>query len=226
MRVAKPRRTATVVIPEPRSRRDTRSEDDDRLRSMRDSAVRERRRAMLTQPHIAPLTFYAAKLRQRGSIEVPEFDPLDGGVNAKVLFLFEKPGPMTADAGGSGFISRNNDDPTAEATFKFMEQAGIPRELTITWNVIPWWNGTRKVTGQELREGVACVRELISRLPTLRAVVLVGEKAAKAKMHLEGTGLKLFTSAHPSPLVRARYPEKWKAIPAECAKAFESIKDA
>jgi hypothetical protein len=124
--------------------------NDSEPHSMRDVNVRERRRAMLTKPHIAPLTAYAAKLRQRGFIEVPEFDPLDGGVNAQVLFLFEKPGPMTAEAGGSGFISRNNDDPTAEATFHFMEQAGIPRELTITWNVIPWWNGTRNVTGQEL----------------------------------------------------------------------------
>jgi hypothetical protein len=76
-------------------------------------------KAMLTLPHIAPLSAYAAKLRLRGSVEVPEFDPLDGGVNARILFLFEKPGPMTADGStfsersGSGFISR--DDPTAEA---------------------------------------------------------------------------------------------------------------
>ena len=34
---------------------------------------------------------YAAKLRLRGGVEVPEFDPLDGGVDAQVLFLFEKP---------------------------------------------------------------------------------------------------------------------------------------
>jgi uracil-DNA glycosylase len=190
---------------------------------MRDAAVRERHRAMLTQPHIAPLTAYAAKLRQRGSIEVPEFDPLDGGINAQMLFLFEKPGPMTADATGSGFISRNNDDPTAEATFKFMEKAEIPRELTITWNVIPWWNGTRKVTGQELREGVACVQELISLLPRLRAAVLVGGKAAKAARLLEGGGLALFTSAHPSPLVRAKYPDRWNEIPSEWAKVRDFL---
>jgi hypothetical protein len=46
---------------------------------------------MLTLPHIAPLTAYAASLRLRGSVEVPEFDPLDGGTNARVLFLLEKP---------------------------------------------------------------------------------------------------------------------------------------
>ena len=71
---------------------------------------------------------------------------------------------MTADGStfsrrsGSGFISRNNDDPSAAATIEFMEKAGIPRTLTVIWNVIPWWNGTRKVTGPELREGVECVR--------------------------------------------------------------------
>jgi hypothetical protein len=72
---------------------------------------------MLHEPHIAPLTDFAARLRERGSIEVPDFDPFDGGIHAQVLFLFEKPGPMTASNNGSGFISRNNDDRSAEATF-------------------------------------------------------------------------------------------------------------
>ena len=89
--------------------------------------------------------------------EVPYFDPLDGGIDARVLCLFEKPGPMTDSrprAGkriGSEFISRNNDDRSAEATFRFMVQAGIPRELTVTWNVVPSWNGTRRVRASGLR---------------------------------------------------------------------------
>src|SRR5947207_12163253 len=113
--------------------------DDESPRSMRDAGVRERRRAMLHLPHVAPLTAYAAKLRQCGAVEVPDFDPLDGGIDARALFLFEKPGPMTAGASdacgrsGSGFISRNNDDPTAEASFAFMQEAGIPRLLTVSW---------------------------------------------------------------------------------------------
>src|SRR5882672_5086390 len=108
---------------------------------MRDINVRLQRKAMLGLAHVAPLTAYAAELRQRDNVQVPDFDPLDGGVNARVLFLFEKPGPMTAESGprtGSGFISRDNDDPTAEATFKFMQQAGIPRKLTVIWNIVPW----------------------------------------------------------------------------------------
>jgi hypothetical protein len=104
--------------------------------------------------------------------------------------LFEKPGPMTAATGkrtGSGFISRNNDDATAEATFTFMQQAGIPRELTVIWNEIPWWNGTRKVRAEELRAGAEAVRDLIDLLPNLRAVVMVGRKANRVRRRLESS---------------------------------------
>jgi len=208
---------------------EAKSIDDDYPRSMRDAGVRRRRRAMLTLPHVAKLTAYAAELRLRGSGEVPEFDPLDGGVDALVLFLLEKPGPMTADGSnfsgrsGSGFISRNNDDPTAAAAIAFMQKAGIPRKLTISWNVIPWWNGTRKVSGSELRDGIKCVRELILMLPKLLAVVMVGQKAGRARPNLENTGLALFNSDHPSPIVRARFPERWNAIPGEWAKVGRFI---
>ena len=165
-------------------------------------------------------------------IEVPDFDPLDGGVDAIILFLFEKPGPMTSatTAGartrtGSGFISRDNDDSTAENTFMFMREAGIPRKQTVTWNVVPWWNGTRKVTAAELREGAEETRRLTGLLPKLRVVVFVGEKASRARPHLEDTGLAFFSSAHPSPIVRATQPDKWREIPSVWAEAWAKAKE-
>ena len=130
---------------------------------------------------------------------------------------------MTAEGAGSGFISRNNDDPTAAATIDFMREAGIPRDLTVTWNFIPWWNGTRKMGKEELREGAASVKELISLLPALRVVVMVGQKAGRARPFLETTGLALLMSDHPSPLVRARHPERWKAIPSDWAQVMAHI---
>lgn len=192
---------------------------DDTPRSMRDPLVRLRRCEMLLAPHMKPLTEYAGKLRKLENCEVPNFDPFDGGTKALALFLFEKPGPMTADSNsGSGFISRNNDDPTAEATFNFMQTAGIPRELTVLWNVIPWWNGTRKVTSAELHAGVECLEQLIGLLPMLHVVVFVGQKAAKARPVLGTRDLQIFSSDHPSPLVRAKLPKRWRAIPSDWAK--------
>lgn len=193
---------------------------------MRYAEVRERRRAMLDEAHIAPLTSYVHKLRAcGGAVEVPYFDPLDGGVNARILFLFEKPGPLTGEGAGSGFISRNNDDRSAEATFYFMRQAGIPRQLTVTWNVIPCWNGTRKITGSELREGIRYVKDLVSILPKLRVAVPVGTRAGQAGDLLRDVGLAVFASAHPSPLVRASDPDKWKAIPTQWVKALQYMAD-
>jgi hypothetical protein len=161
---------------------------------MQDMGVRERRRAMLGLPHIAPLAEYATKLRRQNLGEVPDFDPLDGGVEARVLFLFEKPGPMTDATGansrrGSGFISRDNDDPTAEATFNFMCKADLPRHYTLIWNVIPWWNGTRKITRAELDRGMVRLKDLIGLLPKLRSVVLVGRKSRKGAAPFRRRGL-------------------------------------
>jgi hypothetical protein len=92
----------------------------DQPRTMRLPEVRSARLHALYQPHMAPLTEFVHQLRQRDRNEYPYFDPADGGVNASILFLLEKPGPMTVPTGrgrreGSGFISRDNDDPTAEA---------------------------------------------------------------------------------------------------------------
>lgn len=172
---------------------------------------------MLGLPHMAALTHFAADLRLRCRNEVPDFDPADGGTRARILFLFEKPGPMTsaAKAGrvGSGFISRDNDDPTAEATFHFMRAAGLPREQTLIWNVVPGWNGTRKVTPAELKDGVGEVRNLMALLPLVEVVVLVGRQAARAETLLSATGVAILHSFHPSPLVRASRPDQWADIP-------------
>jgi hypothetical protein len=88
------------------------------------------------------LKTFADNLRRPG-LEVRDFDPADGGVKAQALFLFEKPGPMTVTGGrgkrtGSGFISRNNDDPTAEAVFNFMHEAAIPARTDHPMERDPW----------------------------------------------------------------------------------------
>jgi uracil-DNA glycosylase len=125
----------------------------------------------------------------------------------------------SAASAGSGFISRNNDDPTAQATFDFMKKADISRKRAVIWNVVPGWNGTRKVTAAELKAGVVALRGLLPLLSKLHSIVLVGKKAQRALALVEPLGLRIFKSAHPSPLVFASQPNEWHAIPADWARA-------
>ena len=109
---------------------------DDTPRSLGDPEVLEQRRALLNCRHMQRLNRAKLRAEQKG-VEFPDFDPLDGGINAEALFLLEEPGPPTVRNGGSGFISRNTNDATAENIWKFMRKAGTSRECTITWNVVP-----------------------------------------------------------------------------------------
>jgi hypothetical protein len=192
---------------------------NDGSRALRDVAEQQRRRLMLSESHMSSLANYAEGLRNLGSF-VPDFDPLDGGTDAEILFLFEKPGPRTAPPFGSGFISRDNDDPTAAATKAFMEQVGLDRKRTVIWNTIPGWNGEIKITNDEIHKSLSQVVLFIGLLPKLRAVVFVGKKAERAERLLKDQKLDFFRSAHPSGRVKARFPEKWKQIPDEWAKVL------
>lgn len=178
---------------------------------------------MLEEPHIAPLTAYVQRLRtQHPDWEFPYFDPMDGGVDADMLFLLEKPGPMTSPKTkrpGSGFISRNNDDATAEAVFMFMQQAGIDRKRVVLWNVIPGWNGTIKIKADERRAGVDELANLMQLLPKLKTVVLVGRQAGKAEKFMQSMNVNIATSAHPSPKVRSMNRAMWDRIPIQWAEA-------
>jgi len=196
-------------------------------RSLRAPEAREARRMLLAEPHVRPLTAYVDQLRACSPDEFPDFDPLDGGVEARMLFLLEKPGPMTSalrtGRAGSGFISRDNDDPTAEAIFDFMRKAGIPRRETVLWNLIAGWNGTRKVTAREVREGALETLRLVRLLPRLRAVVLVGKRAERAYPLLAAEAFSLFGSLHPSPIVRASRREEWEQIPEDWRAAYKAL---
>lgn len=129
---------------------------------------------------------------------------------------------MTSSSGkrkGSGFISRNNDDPTAEALFQFMVEANIDRKRTVLWNVVPGWNGTTKVSPMECRDGVQELSNLVALLPRLKTAVLVGRKAGKAEKLMQSLDLKIFTSAHPSPKVRSISRAMWDRISKQWAEA-------
>jgi hypothetical protein len=164
----------------------------DAPRGFRDKARIAERMAMLeTEPRVQPLRDDAEDLSRRRGAVVPYFDPAEAGVEARVLFVFEAPGPMTnaerADnrRPGSGFISIDNDDPSAAKCWTARDKAGLPNGPDVSgvlhWNIVPWYLGPARVhpTADEVRQGAGEMLRLLALLPELRAVVLFGGHAQR-----------------------------------------------
>lgn len=136
---------------------------------------RAARTALLSQPHVEDLARLVDRMRkEKGpNHKIPDFDPLDGGINAQVLFLLEAPGRKAVS---SGFVSRNNPDETAKNFFLLNKQAGIDRHRAITWNAVPWYIGSgtkiRPAKRSDVLEANRWLKEVLANLRQLRIVGL------------------------------------------------------
>jgi uracil-DNA glycosylase len=161
------------------------------------------RLSKINYPHIALLTALVHQIRadKGAAAVVPYFDPEDGGIDAKVLFLLEAPGPKARD-----FISLNNPDPTAKNFFQLHNEAGIERKRSVIWNVVPWYIGNddrtklRAAHKRDIEAGVPYFKRLLLLLPNLTVIALVGKKAQQAEqvVHMAAPHLQIMKMRHPS----------------------------
>ncbi len=140
----------------------------------------------------------------RGRDRVPDFDPTEAGIRAPMLLLLEAPGgKATRERGGSGFVSPDNDDGTAENMWHLLREAGVDRPNdVVTWNIVPWYLGSdakiRRAGRSDLEEARPYLAELLALLTHLRVVVLVGRRAAEGWQQLR-LDLPTVEVPHPSP---------------------------
>jgi hypothetical protein len=145
---------------------------------MSDPQFRQRQLDGLRLPHIAPVNALVDELSDPGGRGwVPYLAPAYGGVAARVLCVLRDPGPKTNDErGGSGFLSPENDDPTARRFAALLDGAGIPVSEILAWNAYPWYVNAKPAPA-ELEVGVEPLRRLLGILPRLRVVMLHGGSA-------------------------------------------------
>ncbi len=175
------------------------------MRLLSDPDERAARRALLDSPHMRPLARFARALRRETDRHVPDADPLDGGVAARILLLLETPGPAIR---GTGFVSRDNPTPTARNIRRLAAEAALSRDDTVIWNTVPWTihaEGARNraLRPQEIRAGVATIPAFLATLPALRCVVLAGRVARLARDAIAAArpGLPMIEVPHPSPTI-------------------------
>jgi hypothetical protein len=168
---------------------------------------------LTTSAAVQPLRAFAEELRERRErsnhsgipVVVPHFDPADAGVGARVLFLLEAPGPMTDTTSstrpGSGFISVDNDDLTAQNCWLARAAAGL--DSAAHWNIAPVYLGPtkNKPNAAELAAGALDLRRILPLFVDLRVVVLCGAYAKRGwARHVEPflSGPTVISTWHPS----------------------------
>ena len=201
----------------------------DEPKSLRDDSVKQERQELLKESHVARLVEFVDELRSEKSREqssvfskehVPYFDPLDGGTEARCLFLFETPGPGAVK---SGFISRNNPDESAKAFFELNKEANLDRCLTASWNVVPWYLGDgkriRAARIKDIREGLEHLWSLLELLKDIQVVVLGGRKAQRAKSDTQDKRPDICVTDmwHPS-------PQSLRPVPSRREEILETLK--
>lgn len=191
-------------------------------RAHRDPAFLAAKVARLREPHIAPLNDLADRIAAETGLVVPAFDPDSAGIHTRSLFLFEAPGARStgtsgprAAAKGSGIISPDNNDGTAENMWRLHEAAGLPRTSTLAWNIVPWYVGNnsriRAAGRPDLEAAAPYLAALIALLPDLRVVVTFGDKPRQGwfryLLHDDAPLLPTLAVPHPSPLSLNPHPE-------------------
>jgi len=189
-----------------------------RLRgTLADPVVLRERAAARGAPHMLPLNRLVATLRERHGA-VPDLDPFDGGVAARLLLLLETPGP---GAEPLRFVSRDNATGTGANLRRFFAAAGIARADTLIWNAVPQvihaaGARNRAPRRAEVAAGLAELPRLLALLPRLIVAVLAGRVAAEARSPIAALlpGLPVLEMPHPSPTFVCTSP----AVPARITR--------
>lgn len=175
-------------------------------RRMADEAYHADQWARRYEPDVKPLNDLVDEL---GTHDVaghpPYIAPMYRGIHAPILAVLRDPGPKAGGVKGSGFLSVENDDPTAERQLRFITEAGLDPAEVVPWNAYPWYIN-KKPNAAQLHTGTEPLRRVIELLPELRVILLLGGTAQQTwsyftKAHtglVEERGITVVQTYHPS----------------------------
>ncbi|WP_181778843.1 uracil-DNA glycosylase family protein [Pseudonocardia pini] len=165
-------------------------------RRMRDPRYRAEQWKHRYAEHVEPLNQLVDELGESDpDARPPYIAPMYRGVHARVLAILRDPGPKAGGVAGSGFLSIENDDQTAERQMQFFAEAGLDPAEVVPWNAYPWYINAAP-TKDQLRRGIEPLRRVVDLMTDLRVVLLAGKDAQAA--------WRLFTEVHGATVMARR----------------------
>jgi uracil-DNA glycosylase len=231
-----PRRDVTQVIVPGGGDGTARTCDDawmlEQSRMNKDPEFLAGKRRRVHDPHVRPLNALVDRWNGEG-LPVPYADPDSGGINARILFLHESPGPRASAEHGSGLVSPDNNDPSADRFWRLSREAALARDSHINWNAVPWYvSGTAKNQNATTADGQAALpylHEFVTLLPDLRVVVVMGVFAQRWWFRYlidcpDSRVLPVLAAPHTSSRARISNPRFEQDIFAAMAKARQAAR--
>jgi len=176
-------------------------------RRMNDLSYRELQARELQAEHIARVTEFVDGLRSaRPELAgAPYVAPIYHPLSARILSLSSNPGPKAGGDRGSGFLSVQNDDASAERLLDVYGLAGLQVEDVVPWNAFPWFvhegfpNG---LSVAHIEQGVHVLRRFLDLCPNVVSIVAHGGDAHRSVQMLRSTRFV-------GPFVRQRGIHTW-----------------
>ncbi|OPX15572.1 uracil-DNA glycosylase [Gordonia sp. i37] len=201
---------------------------------MADARYRREQAGGVYLPHVEPINRLVDELRTDEEW-MPYVAPAMGGINARLLVIFRDPGPKTRDGQGSGMLSPENDDPSAERLITLLTDAGIDVEEVMGWNTFPWYIN-RKPSSPEVDRGLPVLRRVVELCPNLKVVMAHGGDAQVAwkrfrrRYSADARGLTTIETYHtsrqalwtPDPAIREQREQHLRDSFAEAADALRA----
>jgi len=150
---------------------------------MADAAFLQAQRDHVYDPQVLAVNSLVDELKQaRPGLAVPFVAPHYTAANARILALSSNPGPRAAGDSGSGLLSRENDDPSAERMSRVLQAVGLGDADSMPWNAYPWYVHDNYPDGLPpalLAEGLQPFAQLLERHPNIQAIVAHGGDAKR-----------------------------------------------
>jgi hypothetical protein len=180
---------------------------------MADAEFRDAQLAQVFDPRVRAVNELCDALSlEKPGVSVPYVAPHYNAANATILTLSSNPGPFAIGGDGDtdthpGFLSLENDDPSAERMSEVFATVGLSDEHVLPWNAYPWYVHQAYPNGLPeglLAEGLDPLKKLLELHPQIRTIVAHGKDAKRAMRQF--TSKKRF-----APFVAERELKVWEA---------------